>query len=40
VPVLMDTAKAREKLSWDPQYDARATLEQTVAAARSEGLFG
>ena len=40
VPVLMDTAKARESLDWKPQYDARATLEQTIGAARAEGLFG
>jgi len=40
VPVLMDTAKAREALGWEPRYDARATLEQTIAAARAEGLFG
>lgn len=40
VPVLMDTARAREKLAWEPRFDARTTLEQTIAAARAEGLFG
>jgi nucleoside-diphosphate-sugar epimerase len=40
VPVLMDTAKAREKLGWEPRYDSRETLQQTIAAARAEGLFG
>jgi UDP-glucose 4-epimerase len=39
VPVLMDTAKAREKLGWDPEYDTRATLSETVLGAREEGLL-
>jgi nucleoside-diphosphate-sugar epimerase len=34
-PVLMDTTRARRKLHWMPHYDARATLEQTVAAVRA-----
>jgi UDP-glucose 4-epimerase len=34
-PVLMDTARARRKLHWMPHHDARKTLAQTVAAARS-----
>jgi UDP-glucose 4-epimerase len=34
-PVLMDTARARRKLHWMPHHDARATLKQTVEAARS-----
>jgi nucleoside-diphosphate-sugar epimerase len=38
VPVVMDTQKAREKLGWDPAYDTRATLADTVANAREEGL--
>jgi UDP-glucose 4-epimerase len=33
-PVLMDTAKARERLGWRPEHDAHATLEATVAANR------
>ena len=40
VPVIMDTARAREKLGWKPEFDARSTLEQTIGAARAEGLFG
>src|SRR4051794_37205803 len=39
VPVLMDTEKAREKLGWVPQYDARETLEKTVQGARAEGVL-
>src|SRR3954465_6506224 len=39
VPVLMDTQKAREKLGWDPDYDTRETLADTVAPAREEGLI-
>jgi UDP-glucose 4-epimerase len=34
VPVLMDTTKARRELGWEPAYDARETLHQTVAGAR------
>ena len=33
-PVLMDTAKARRELGWEPRHDARETLRQTIAAAR------
>jgi nucleoside-diphosphate-sugar epimerase len=39
VPVVMDTAKARDKLGWQPAYDARETLEETVAGARAEGVL-
>jgi UDP-glucose 4-epimerase len=39
VPVLMDTQKAREKLGWEPSYDTRETLADTVANAREEGLI-
>jgi UDP-glucose 4-epimerase len=39
VPVIMDTNKARAKLGWDPAYDTRATLDDTVAGAREEGLI-
>jgi UDP-glucose 4-epimerase len=38
-PVLMDTAKARRKLAWQPQHDAKQTLEETVAGARAKGLL-
>jgi nucleoside-diphosphate-sugar epimerase len=39
VPVVMDTQKAREKLGWDPAYDTRETLADTVENAREEGLL-
>jgi nucleoside-diphosphate-sugar epimerase len=39
VPVLMDTTRAREQLGWTPRYGAHDVLEQTVAAARAEGLL-
>jgi nucleoside-diphosphate-sugar epimerase len=35
----MDTQKAREKLGWEPAYDTRETLADTVAGARDEGLI-
>jgi len=38
VPVIMDTQKARDKLGWQPAYDTRETLMDTVAGARHEGL--
>jgi UDP-glucose 4-epimerase len=38
VPVIMDTQKAHEKLGWEPEFDTRATLADTVANARDEGL--
>jgi UDP-glucose 4-epimerase len=38
VPVVMDTARAREQLGWTPAHDAHEVLEQTVAAAREAGL--
>ena len=39
VPVVMDTAKAREKLGWEPGYDSRETLAEMVQGARAEGLL-
>jgi UDP-glucose 4-epimerase len=39
VPVIMDTHKAREKLGWEPVFDTRETLLETVEAAREEGLI-
>jgi UDP-glucose 4-epimerase len=39
VPVVMDSQKARDKLGWAPAYDTRATLADTVANARAEGLI-
>jgi UDP-glucose 4-epimerase len=39
VPVIMDTARAREQLGWEPRHDAQAVLDQTVAVARERGLL-
>jgi UDP-glucose 4-epimerase len=38
-PVLMDTAKARRDLAWEPQHDALETLAETVEGAHREGLL-
>ncbi|MGI8774096.1 MAG: NAD-dependent epimerase/dehydratase family protein [Actinomycetota bacterium] len=38
VPVLMDCSKAKTQLGWEPEYDALATLADTVNAAREKGL--
>jgi UDP-glucose 4-epimerase len=38
VPTIMDTTKARKGLAWRPKKDARATLRETVQAARDQGL--
>jgi nucleoside-diphosphate-sugar epimerase len=38
-PVVMDTAKARRELGWQPSYDARETLVETVAGARAKGML-
>jgi nucleoside-diphosphate-sugar epimerase len=40
VPVLMDTAKARRELGWEPLHDAHETLLQTVEGARGAGILG
>jgi UDP-glucose 4-epimerase len=39
VPVVMDNARAREQLGWEPLYDTRAVLEDTVSSARDAGLL-
>ena len=39
VPVLMDCTRAREKLGWDPAYDALETLADTIHSARSKGML-
>ena len=39
VPVLMDTTRAREKLGWEPAFDALETLGDTIHAARKKGLL-
>ncbi len=36
--VVMDTEKAKTKLRWSPKHDSRATLMQTVRAAKKQGL--
>jgi UDP-glucose 4-epimerase len=38
-PVLMETAKARRLLGWEPRFDASETLLQTAAAARAAGIL-
>ncbi len=38
-PVLMDTAKARRELHWQPRFDAEETLLRTAVAAREAGLL-
>ena len=37
VPVIMDTAKARRELGWEPLVDAAETLLETVEGARAPG---
>jgi UDP-glucose 4-epimerase len=37
--VLMDTAKARRDLGWEPRHGAWETLRETVAGAREKGLL-
>jgi nucleoside-diphosphate-sugar epimerase len=38
-PVLMDTAKARRELGWEPRHDAHETLSAMAAAAREQHLL-
>lgn len=38
-PTLMDTTKARRELGWKPEWDADATLRETVAGARESGVL-
>ncbi|MGH2961556.1 MAG: NAD-dependent epimerase/dehydratase family protein [Solirubrobacterales bacterium] len=38
-PVVMDCAKARRELGWEPRHDGRATLRETVEAGRASGLL-
>ena len=38
-PTLMDTRKAREELGWEPEWDADATLRETVLGARESGVL-
>ena len=39
VPVVMDTARAREQLGWKPQHDTKAVLADTARSARERGLL-
>jgi UDP-glucose 4-epimerase len=39
VPVLMDSRRARERLGWDPQWDAESTLRETIAGSRETGVL-
>jgi UDP-glucose 4-epimerase len=39
VPVVMDTARAREQLGWEPLHDTRAVLADTARSAREAGLI-
>ena len=39
VPTLMDTRKAREGLGWRPEWDAEATLRETIEGAREDGIL-
>jgi nucleoside-diphosphate-sugar epimerase len=38
-PVIMSTAKARRQLGWRPKHSAEETLQETVAAARTDSLI-
>ncbi|HEX2707445.1 MAG TPA: hypothetical protein VHM66_05470, partial [Solirubrobacterales bacterium] len=38
-PVLMDTAKVRRDLGWEPRFSAAETLLQTAMSARESGLL-
>ncbi|MDQ3725104.1 MAG: NAD-dependent epimerase/dehydratase family protein [Actinomycetota bacterium] len=38
-PVLMDTARARRDLDWEPRFGAQETLLQTAVGAREKGLL-
>jgi UDP-glucose 4-epimerase len=40
VPVIMDTAKARRELGWEPLADAGQTLLETVEGAQAAGILG
>jgi UDP-glucose 4-epimerase len=39
MPVLMETAKARRELGWEPRFDAAETLLQTAIGAREAGIL-
>jgi hypothetical protein len=39
VPVVMDTARAREQLGWSTLHDTKAVLADTARSAREAGLL-
>jgi nucleoside-diphosphate-sugar epimerase len=39
VPVLMDTSRAREKLGWEPRYDAADTFAAMIRGAREQDII-
>jgi UDP-glucose 4-epimerase len=39
VPVVMDTARAREELGWEPRHDTKAVLADMARSAREAGLI-
>ena len=39
VPVVMDSARAREQLGWKPSHDTKAVLADTARSAREHGLL-
>jgi len=38
-PTMMDTRKARDELGWTPEWDAEATMRETVSGAREAGVL-
>ena len=38
-PVTMDTAKARREMGWEPRYDTKQVLTQTVEGAKASGII-
>ena len=38
-PTMMDTRKARDELGWAPEWDAEATMRETVSGAREAGVL-
>jgi nucleoside-diphosphate-sugar epimerase len=38
-PTMMETRKARDRLGWTPEWDAEATMRETVSGAREAGVL-
>jgi nucleoside-diphosphate-sugar epimerase len=38
-PTMMDSRKARDELGWTPEWDAEATMRETVSGAREAGVL-